>query len=89
MGEIFGAGISAGATLISAILIVVVLIVAFAIRKKIQPKENDNEFLFWGRKQGEIEDDPGEGQNDPGIEAEETEEDDSEEYEEDEDDENN
>ena len=56
MWENLGTELSAGATVISAILIVVVLIIAFSIRKKIVRTERDNEFLFWGKEQGGLQD---------------------------------
>jgi hypothetical protein len=42
--------ISPGATIVSAILIVVVLIIAFKLRGKIKRNERGNEFLPWERE---------------------------------------
>jgi hypothetical protein len=44
-------------TIISAILIVVVLIIAFSIRGKIQRHERGNEFFPWERAEAQGDDD--------------------------------
>jgi len=37
-------------TIVSAVLVVVVLIIALSLRDKIKRTERGNEFLFWGKQ---------------------------------------
>jgi len=45
-----GSELSPGVTIVSAILVVVVLIIALSLRGKINRTERGNEFLFWGKQ---------------------------------------
>ena len=45
-----GSELSPGVTIVSAVLVVVVLVIALSLRNKIQKTERGNEFLFWGKQ---------------------------------------
>jgi len=45
-----GSELSPGVAIVSAILVVVVLVIALSLRNKIQRTERGNEFLFWGKQ---------------------------------------
>jgi len=50
MWENLGSELSPTVTVISAILVVVVLVIALSLRNKISRTERGNEFLFWGKQ---------------------------------------
>jgi len=50
-----GSELSPVVTVVSAILVAVVLIIALSLRTKIKRTERGNEFLFWGKRQEEDE----------------------------------
>jgi len=45
-----GSELSPGVAIVSAVLVVVVLVIALSLRNKIQKTERGNEFLFWGKQ---------------------------------------
>jgi hypothetical protein len=79
--------ISPTVTIISAILIVVVLIIAFRIRGKIQRNERGNEFFPWERTEAQGDDElhveTDEGTEDNGCDDEDEDEDEGEDEDED------
>ena len=50
MWDSLGTELSPVVTVISAVLVVVVLIIALSLRNKIKRTERGNEFLFWGKQ---------------------------------------
>jgi len=50
MWENLGSELSPAVTIVSAVLVVVVLIIALSLRGKINRTERGNEFLFWGKQ---------------------------------------
>ena len=70
MWDNLGPELSPVVTVVSAVLVVVVLIIALSLRNKIKRTERGNEFLFWGKKNEEL---------DNAMEEEENEEDETEE----------
>ena len=50
-----GPELSPVVTVVSAVLVAVVLIIALSLRTKIKRTERGNEFLFWGKRQEEDE----------------------------------
>ena len=50
MWENLGSELSPTVTVISAVLVVVVLVIALSLRNKISRTERGNEFLFWGKQ---------------------------------------
>ena len=61
-----GTELSPAVTIISAVLVVVVLVIALSLRNKIQRTERGNEFLFWGKQleEEQIKEDPAEDAQD-------------------------
>jgi len=45
-----GSELSPVVTIVSAVLVVVVLVIALTLRNKIKRTEKGNEFLFWGKQ---------------------------------------
>jgi len=50
MWDNLGSELTPAVTIISAVLVVVVLILALSLRNKIKRTERGNEYLFWGKQ---------------------------------------